>query len=358
MRLTAVALLLLVSTLACAQVILTTRPAPEIGEDVEWFDQGNKVPHTIGGYHGRVVLVDFWEYTCINCIRDFAVVKRWYRKYRPFGFEVIGVHFGEFSMGHNAENVRRGAQRLQLPWPVVADVHGSTWNAFQSNEWPNRYLIDPKSRIVMQVGGEGNNALMERKIQELLAPQHPEVKQIAVDPDEGWHGQNCGGNPTDETYVGDWFGRGAVQQKHKTGQTAEFTADQSPHDGRVLLSGRWKIEQEGATSAQREPAARSDDTTASLPYHATSVYAVLSVSNSKKPVRAHLQQDGAALTHANAGRDVQFDGNDSFVEISEPRMYDLVKNPAFGPHTLALRIEGPGLTLHSFTFGNNCQQEF
>lgn len=105
-----------------------------------------------------------WEYTCINCIRDFSVVKRWYGKYHRYGFGVVGVHFGEFPMGFNANNVREAAKRFQLPWPVVADVKGSIWNDYHSDVWPNRYLIDQNGYIVQRgrrkqpqfkSGGEG-----------------------------------------------------------------------------------------------------------------------------------------------------------------------------------------------------------
>jgi len=109
--------------------------------DAEWIDTGaagKKVPHSIKGYRGRVLLIDFWEYTCINCIRDFSVLKRWYRKYRPYDFDVVGVHFGEFPMGFSADNVRDAAERFELPWPIVADLHGSIWNEYHSNVWPNR----------------------------------------------------------------------------------------------------------------------------------------------------------------------------------------------------------------------------
>jgi len=94
--------------------------APNFSSDAQWIDTGlagEKVPHSIQGYRGRVLLVDFWEYTCINCIRDFSVLKRWYAKYHAYGLDIVGVHFGEFAMGYNADNVRDAAKRFQLPWP-------------------------------------------------------------------------------------------------------------------------------------------------------------------------------------------------------------------------------------------------
>jgi thiol-disulfide isomerase/thioredoxin len=356
MRLALIAIFLCVS--AIAQVDDTPRLAPDIPKDVIWLDQSAPVPHTLREYRGRVVLIDFWEYTCINCIRDFAVVKRWYSKYHDLGFEVIGIHFGEFAIAHNVGNVRAAAQRFRLPWPVVDDEKGSAWRAFQSNVWPNRYLIDAKGNIVLQVEGEGNNQVMEQKIRDLLARQHPEAKKIALDPDEAMFGLNCG-VPTQETYVGDWFGRGAVQQHHKKNGVTDFTVDKPPRDGGVLLSGRWLVRQEGATSAQQPQSSGTfEEAKAGLKYHARSLYAVLSVEDARRPVRAYILQDGKPLTQAEAGRDVHFDDLDSYVEVSTPRMYYLIKNSAFSQHTILLRTQGPGFTIHSFTFGNNCQQDF
>lgn len=108
-------------SLVLSSVTLTqqkTERALNFSSDAQWIDTGaagEKVPHSIKGYRGRVLLVDFWEFTCINCIRDFSVLKRWYRKYHALGFDVVGVHFGEFPMGYNADNVRAAAKRFQLP---------------------------------------------------------------------------------------------------------------------------------------------------------------------------------------------------------------------------------------------------
>jgi thiol-disulfide isomerase/thioredoxin len=104
--------------------------APNFTPDAQWIDTvgaGTKVPHSMKGYPGHVLLIDSWEYSCINCIRDFRILKRWYAKYHAAGFNIVGVHYGEFAMGFNADNVRDAAKRFELPWPVVADLHGSIW---------------------------------------------------------------------------------------------------------------------------------------------------------------------------------------------------------------------------------------
>ncbi|MGA7462774.1 MAG: redoxin domain-containing protein, partial [Candidatus Korobacteraceae bacterium] len=146
-QLAALALLMCLAIPAAAQVDLKVHPAPDFGAGVVWLDEGAATPHHISDYKGKVVLIDFWEYTCINCIRDFGVVKRWYTKYHQYGFEVIGVHYGEFEIGFDVNNVREGAQRYKLPWPVVADQKGTTWQAYQADGWPERYLIDPQGQI-------------------------------------------------------------------------------------------------------------------------------------------------------------------------------------------------------------------
>lgn len=348
-----VAALFTISAYAADQ---TPVKAPNFSSDAEWIDTGvagKKVPHSIKGYRGQVLLIDFWEYTCINCIRDFSVLKRWYGKYHTDGFDVVGVHFGEFAIGYNADNVRDAARRFQLPWPVVADLHGTIWRAYHSDVWPNRYLIDQNGDIVLHLEGEGRDRPMEEKIRELLAKTHPEVNQIPLDLPEKTFAPSCG-IATDETYVGDWFGRGAIANSKgykSDGEETDFHAEGSPADGKVMFSGRWTTAQDGVTSADKRGEAQ-------LRYHARSVYAVLSVDNPKKPVRVDLLQDGKPLDASEAGVDVHVDSGASYLEVSSPRMYYLVKNSSFGSHLLTLQPQAPGFDLHSFTYGNNCQQDF
>ena len=330
--------------------------APNFTSDALWLDTGlagQKVPHSIKGYRGQVLLIDFWEYTCINCIRDFSALKRWYRKYHADGFDVVGVHYGEFPMGFNENNVRDAAERFQLPWPVVADVHGSIWHAYHSDVWPNRYLIDQNGDIVFHVEGEGNNRPMEQKIRALLATTHPEVNQIPLDPPENTFTPSCG-IPTDETYVGDWFGRGAIANPRgysNDGEVTDFHPEGEPADGKVMFSGRWTPSQDGVTSDEKHGSAQ-------LRYHARSVYAVLSVANPKKPVRVYLLQDGKPLDQGEGGVDVHFDSQGSYLDVSSPRMYYLVKNAGFGAHVITMEPQAPDFALHSFTYGNDCQQDF
>jgi len=328
--------------------------APEFNSDAVWIDTGGKAPHSIKGYRGHVLLLDFWEYTCINCIRDFAVLKRWYDKYHAYGFEVVGVHFGEFPMGFSVDNVRMAARRFQLPWPVVADLNGSIWTSYKCQSWPTRDLVDASGDIVTRVEGETGNRALEERIRVLLMIAHPEAGNVPLDPPEDAFTPQCGVT-TQEAYVGNYLGsgHGALENSkgYHDGSVTEYKAEHEPSDGRVMFSGKWRTDREGVTSAGSQDEAVHR-------YHARSVYAVLSVENPKKPVRVYLKQDDGSLKQNEAGVDVRFDSLGSYVDVSEPRMYYLVQNPSFGSHLLTLEPQGKNLTLHSFTYGNDCQQKF
>jgi hypothetical protein len=328
--------------------------APEFNSEAVWIDTGGKMPHSIKGYRGHVLLIDFWEYTCINCIRDFAVLKRWYDKYHVYGFEVVGVHFGEFPMSFRVDNVRSAAKRFQLPWPVVADLNGSIWTSYKCESWPTRDLVDASGDVIMRVEGETGNRALEERIRALLIAAHPEAGEVPLDPLEDAFTAQCGVT-TQEAFVGNYLGsgHGALEnsQGYHDGSVINYRAEHEPNDGRVMVSGKWRTDRNGITSADGQDGAVHR-------YHARSVYAVLSVENPKKPVRVYLRQDGVPLKQNEAGADVKFDSQGSYVDVSEPRMYYLVQNPLFGSHLLALEPQGKNLTLHSLTYGNDCQQKF
>lgn len=332
---------------AFSQIKVGTK-APDFGEGTVWLDSGHDTPHHISGYKGKVVLIDFWEYTCINCIRDFAVVKKWYAEYHPYGFEVIGVHYGEFNIGFQADNIRKAVDRFQLPWPIVADMKGTTWNAYASPGWPMRYLIDPEGKIVAEVFGEGDDDKMEAKIRELLAQSRPDVAKAPPVNFDASLGQDCG-RTTQETYVGKMHGKTSIDDlgNHNIGDTADFLPHHSPAGGDVELMGKWKIADDGVTSAK-------DGASAETRFHARSAYAVMD-STGNKPLRVTIYLDGEPMTKDNAGSDVQFDSQGAYVTVSDGRMYYLLRGPALYEHLLSLEATAPGLTLHSFTYGNNCE---
>jgi hypothetical protein len=150
-------------------------------------------------------------------------------------------------------------------------------------------------------------------------------------------------------FLGEIYDRSAVDNlgQHHTGDTVEFVPPHSPPDGGAMLVGKWRIEKDGVISQER-------DTGAEIRYHAKELYSVLSVPKGKS-IRVDLFQDGGPLPKDAGGSDVKFDAKGAYMDVTESRMYYLVRSPAFSGHLISLRPDGPGLTINSFTFGNNCQ---
>jgi thiol-disulfide isomerase/thioredoxin len=340
-------------------------PAPDFpkpGENVSGTTWINSPPLTLAGLRGKVVLVDFWEYTCINCIRTFATNKLWYERYHRDGFEIVGVHAPEFDIAYKVENVRAAVGRFGLPYPEVVDDWFTIWKSYRNTSWPGRYLIDARGIVRFKRLGEGADDAFERAIRELLREAHPGLKfpaedKIAPEPDA--FSPHCG-IPTPEMYVGPWYGRGVLvnPQGYHEGKTTDYRWPGRVGDGGVILSGKWEANLNGMIyrGPSQEPGAEA--ARLAMRYHARELYAVLNVSHGR-PSRLYLLQDGRPLTSADKGADVRFDSQGhSYIDVGEPRMYYLVANPSFSSHTLTLIPAAPGLTVNSFTFGNNCQTDF
>jgi thiol-disulfide isomerase/thioredoxin len=333
---------------------------------VQWIDSP---PLTMARLRGKVVLIDFWEYTCINCIRTFAENKKWYERYHKYGFEIIGVHSPEFDIAYRASNVRTAVKRFGLPYPVVVDSHFLIWRAYHNSTWPNRFLIDAKGYIRYDRSGEGGDSALEHAIQQLLKEAHPGLKfpsSYTIPPEKNAFAPSCGGT-TPEMYVGQWGDRGILSNKqgyHK-GKTINYILPASVEDGHAAVSGRWETDS-GQRSGQGNGMiyrGKKKGTTPSgdelvMRYHARELYTVMNVEHGH-PSRVYIRQDGKDLTAQNKGVDVRFDAEGhSYIEVREPRMYYLVANPKFGSHKVELLPTRPGLTINSFTFGNNCQTDF
>ena len=334
--------------------------APEMSSTgVTWI---NSPPLTMASLRGKVVLIDFWEYTCINCIRTFPDNKKWWNRYHRYGFEIIGVHDPEFDIAYSVNNVRAAVKRFGLPYPIVVDDKFNIWNLYHSDSWPNRFLIDANGIVRFHRVGEGGDSAFEHAIQQLLEAAHPGLKFPASDvipPEDDAFAPSCG-IPTQEMYVGDWSGRGVLvnPQGYHDGKTINYQLPGSVGDGQVGLSGEWKTGKDGMTYRGR--ARKKGQTPAELvmQYHARELYSVMNVAH-VRPERLYITQDGHDLTQADKGADVRFDEQGhSYIEVQESRMYYLVQNPSFGSHTVTLRPSVPGITVNSFTFGNNCQTGF
>ncbi len=311
---------------------------------------------------GKVVMIDFWEYTCINCVRTFAQNKKWYERYHGSGFEIIGVHAPEFDIAYAVDNVAAAVKRFGLAYPVVVDNWYEIWKSYRNNAWPSRFLIDAQGFVRFHRDGEGADDEFERAIRRLLQEAHPALKfpgSEPIPPEENAAAPSCG-VPTPEMYVGRWYGRGILANKegYHPGETVRYNLPSSLGDGRAAVSGPWETDQNGMIYRGKSQKLASQADRLEMRYHARELYAVMSVSHGK-PSRLYILQDGKDLTAASRGVDVQFDSEGhSYIEVRDARMYYLVQNPAFGSHTVALIPTAPGLAINSFTFGNNCQTQF
>lgn len=322
----------------------------------------NSPPLTMGGLRGKVVLIDFWEYTCINCIRTFEENKKWYERYHQYGFEIIGVHDPEFDIAYPVANVQTAVKRFGLRYPIVVDNRFQIWNSYHNSTWPSRFLVDAHGVVRFHRSGEGGDGAFERAIQRLLqAARHglefPSSYTIPADADA--FAPSCG-VPTPEMYVGDWSGRGilANPEGYRDGKTLNYQLTAEVRDGQAAIAGPWQTDKNGMIYRGKHKNSSPTSDELLMRYHARELYGVMNVSHGR-PSRVHVRQDGRDLTDKNKGVDVQLDSEGhSYIEVQEPRMYYLVANPSFGSHTVTLLPTRAGLTVNSFTFGNDCQTKF
>ncbi len=314
--------------------------APEIGRI--WF---NSPPLSLRQLCGRVVLIDFWDYTCVNCIRTLPYLKEWHARYRDKGLTVIGVHSPEFLFARYESNVERGIEEFGLKYPVVVDSNMELWEAFANRYWPSKYLIDGEGYLRYAHFGEGAYAETEEAIQELLREIHPELPLPPImEPvrETDRPGAACH-QASPELYLGHRRGRIGNASEFKEDHPFDYSHSGEIKEGYFYAYGRWT-----ATGDHLESAGE-DEARVALRYSAAGVNLVMASFN-PQPREVEIRLDGRPLASAVAGPDVRFRDGLSFLLVARPRMYSLVDHKDFGAHTLELVTRQPGLALFAFTF--------
>ena len=320
----------------------------------------NSEPFTIGEQlgAGRVVLIDFWTYTCINCIRTLPFLREWHDKYAEHGLVILGVHSPEFDFEHDGGNVLAAMERMGVVWPVAQDNDFRTWRAFGNRFWPAKYLFGPDGHIRYEHFGEGKYRETEEKIRGILADElGRDLSAIplgATQPPREARGQ------TRELYGGyhrnyHSSGRYAAQDAYYLGADRTFEYE-DPADGRDArdhnkwyVQGLWRNEREAIAHA-RETAGFEDYL--ALRFASRSVNVVLSPPPGD-PFVVVLEIDGRALRREEAGADVVWDERGrSVIVVDEPRAYAIVELPEWGDHELKLRVNSADFAMFAFTFGN------
>ncbi|KWO91653.1 cytochrome C biogenesis protein [Burkholderia ubonensis] len=318
---------------------------PPLDGAVQWL---NSPPLTTAGLRGKVVLVDFWTYSCINCLRTLPYINAWARKYAPYGLVVIGVHAPEFAFERDIGNVRKAVHDLGIGYPVAIDNNYAIWRAFGNEYWPAHYFVDAQGRIRRHHFGEGDYAESERAIQALLAEAgRPDALKVPVGlagaPVQG--AQAAADNAdvrSPETYVGyaraaDFASPGGVVRD----AAHRYDAPARPGLNDWGLAGTWQVGAEDAALAA--PAGRIV-----YRFHARDLHLVLGPDANGRPVRFRVTLDGAAPGGAH-GADVDARG---YGTVTGQRLYQLVRQAGpIADRTFSIEFLDPGVRAYSFTFG-------
>ena len=293
-------------------------PAPAFSGIQQWLNTPGGQPVSLASLKGKVVLVDFWAYSCINCQRELPHVEAWARAYASDGLKVVGVHTPEYAFEHVPSNVAAGVRRLGLTFPVALDNSYGTWNAYDNQSWPAAYLIDASGQIRHVSIGEGDYSGEEQLIRQLLSAAHPGIAlPRATDVPDTTPDDSA---QTPEIYLG------AERQQGFHGSTPYATGQFAPPAtlpaNSFALAGAWTIGQESITAGQGAGI--------TLAFHASKVY---------------LDVGGTGTLTVSAG------GTSQVIRVSgAPDIYTVATKQPAGDGTVTIRLS-PGLQAYSFTFG-------
>ncbi|MEF9441676.1 cytochrome c biogenesis protein DipZ [Burkholderia sp. 1B3(2022)] len=330
---------------ATASALPVEGTLPSLDGAVQWL---NSPPLTAAGLRGKVVLVDFWTYSCINCLRTLPYTTAWARKYAPYGLVVIGVHAPEFAFERDIGNVKKAVHDLGIDYPVAIDNGYSIWRAFNNEYWPAHYFIDAQGRIRHHHFGEGEYAQSERAIQSLLAEAgHPDALNVPL----GLAGAPAKGAlaaadsadvRSPETYVGYARAESFASPGGVVRDAAHrYDAPAGPDLNGWGLAGTWNVGAEHASLA-------APDGRIVYRFHARDLHLVLGPGTSGRPVRFRVTLDGAAPGAAH-GTDVDAQG---YGTVTGQRLYQLVRQTGtIADRTFAIEFLDPGVDAYAFTFG-------
>jgi cytochrome c biogenesis protein CcdA/thiol-disulfide isomerase/thioredoxin len=307
--------------------------APEFTGTQGWFNTSGGAPLTLAGMRGHVVLVDFWTYTCINCIRTLPFVEGLYSTYHRYGLDVVGVETPEFTFEQNAANVRQAIRSDGLTYPVVQDNGYATWNAWQNQYWPAEYLIDADGRVRHEQFGEGNYKQDEAAVRQLLYEAGarklpPPMTATAVMPSRSL--------ATPETYLDDQRSQGFAVPLRSGVRSYPGAGHLQPNE--FALRGTWWVTDQSATPVGSVASIQAN-------FLAAKVYLVLT-SAGNIPRRGRVLLDGHPIADNQSGSDVRH----GVVTVRGQRLYSLVSLPTVEAHALTVELP-PGVSAYDFTFG-------
>lgn len=318
---------------------------PSLSGATGWL---NSPPLSAEQLRGKVVLIDFWTYSCINCLRAMPFVHEWAQRYRDHGLVVVGVHTPEFAFERDPRNVMKAVQQLKVEYPVALDNQYAIWRAFNNRYWPAHYFIDAQGNIRGHQFGEGNYAHSEQVIRRLLVEAGqtdlpPPADPAAADLQGVATQADMGNLRSPETYLGH---ARAEQFASPGGQRADaafgYTLPSTLALNQWGLSGQWRVNDEAAQLQQAGGRI-------AFQFHARDLHLVLAPGEDGTPVRFRVLLDGKPLPAADAGADVAADGTGT---VNEHRLYQLIRQRGtIGPHRFEIEFLDAGVQAYAFTFG-------
>jgi thiol-disulfide isomerase/thioredoxin len=334
---------LLVPASAPAQLQLNSIGIPSFDGGSGWI---NSAPLTPDDLRGKTVLVDFFDYTCINCLRTMPYLKEWYRRYHKYGFEIVGVQTPEFHFSGERANVVAAARRLGITWPIVLDDNDAIWNRYHVNAWPTHFLFAPNEQLIEQFSGEGAYPDTEHKIQLILKVTQPNLDlpaPMALLPQDSYDKPGAVCYPrTPELLVG----HEPIADPASGSRTAssDYQDPGGHRDGAIYLQGFWHMTGDAAVSD-------AGSGWFAMRYHAIQVMVVMKPD--RGPVRVGVTLNGKPVPKQFAGTDVSYDANgNSYIDVDAARAYDVIGvNAAWAPEReLRLSPEAAGLGIYDVAF--------
>jgi thiol-disulfide isomerase/thioredoxin len=299
----------------------------------------NTKPLSDSALKNKVVVYDFWTYSCVNCVRTLPYLEEWHERYARDGLMLVGVHSPEFEFEKNHDNVRAAVKRLGVTYPVVFDDDMDIWNAFNNQYWPAKYVTDRMGNVRYVHFGEGEYKQTEDVLRLLLgvpkgAPRAKDPKKATAD---------LVHVPTPETYLGTLRGGGLAGQELKSG-THRYRMPKEIGRNLLGLEGDWNATQEFIESTDAHE-------TLALNYHAGEVNLVMARTR-KNPTYAVVELDGKPVPAKYRGKDLIEQDTQTIVRIDAADLYNLIANGPEGDHILRVHPGGAAVQLYAFTFGN------
>ena len=334
--------------------------APDLSGISGWI---NTDEFTLGSLRGEVVLVDFWTYTCVNCLRTLPYLKDWHEKYSEIGLNIVGVHTPEFEFEKDYDNVAAAVEQHGLGWRMAQDNDFRTWRSYNNRYWPAKYLIDQDGVIRYRHFGEGRYDETEEWIRMLLEEIGVDVSDVEVNADtgpkldEGAFDDEGRALQTRELYAG-WHRNSGAGVPYIGNNAYYFTpvngtedySDPGQHQTHYLyLKGYWL---KGLESIEHDRATENLEDYIALKFFGTSVNVVINSADAD-PYEVVVTLDDQPVPRDSWGDDLKLNGEDmTVIEVNEPRMYRLIRLPAYGSHELKISSNSEEFNVYAFTFGS------